>query len=68
LKGEIKMKLVGKRSKYKIHIIDEMGNVTECRYYESELECDNAIFDLPDTQLYKAYIGIHLYSWHSKLA
>ncbi len=62
------MKIVGEKSRFKIHLVDEFGNVKECRYYPSEIDCDNAIFDLEDSQLYKAYVGLHLYSWHSKLA
>jgi hypothetical protein len=62
------MKTFGKKGKYKIHLINNMGNVTECHYFTNEKAFNNMIYSLHDDQLFKACISDALYCWHYKVA
>lgn len=63
------MKQIGlKRTKYKVYVLDRMGNAVECHGLKSERELDNFIYGLDDSVLFKAYIGGKLYCWHEKVA
>jgi hypothetical protein len=58
---------IGKKSKYEVHLLNEMGNAIECHYLKAERELTNFLYSIDDNQLFKAYISNGLYCWHKRL-
>lgn len=52
---------IGKKSKYKVHLLNEIGNSIECHYLKTERELTNFLYSIDDNQLFKAYISNGLY-------
>lgn len=59
---------IGKKSRYKVHLLNDMGNSTECHYFKTPREFTDFFYSLNDNQLFKAYIGGKLHCWHKKLS
>lgn len=55
------------KTKFKVTLTNDMGNVVDTKYFKTQSNMEEFIYQLDDKQLFKAYISNSLYCKHSRL-